>query len=167
VPLIVLVAADHKVDNKELAYYYGVSARKVRLAKVDECRLYAGGTPGAIPPLGHPISMERLVHHSLQIQSTPDLPELPELPEPGGGDRTEDAHARFSAGFDRGKGSYMTCVIPIRELITKLEGQTPPTILRNPNPNSTTNQRSAFTHNIKRERKSDWRCPTDAERCSR
>jgi prolyl-tRNA editing enzyme YbaK/EbsC (Cys-tRNA(Pro) deacylase) len=52
-PVVVLTAGDQRVHDKKLAEHFGVSRKKIKIAKPDQCVEYVGYTPGGVPPLGH------------------------------------------------------------------------------------------------------------------
>lgn len=52
-PIVVLTAGDQRVHDKKLADYFGVSRKKVKIAKPQECIAHVGYEPGGVPPVGH------------------------------------------------------------------------------------------------------------------
>jgi prolyl-tRNA editing enzyme YbaK/EbsC (Cys-tRNA(Pro) deacylase) len=51
-PVIVIAAGDQRVDDRKLAAVYGVTRKKIKIARPDECVEYFGYPPGSVPPVG-------------------------------------------------------------------------------------------------------------------
>jgi prolyl-tRNA editing enzyme YbaK/EbsC (Cys-tRNA(Pro) deacylase) len=64
-PVLVLVAGDRQVDTKALRRIFGVSKRKVRIARPALVEEATGFAVGGVPPLGHVHPLPILVDGSL------------------------------------------------------------------------------------------------------
>jgi prolyl-tRNA editing enzyme YbaK/EbsC (Cys-tRNA(Pro) deacylase) len=56
-PVLVVASGDQQVDDRKIAAALGVSRKRVKLAKADECLRIWGYLPGSVPPLGHRVPM--------------------------------------------------------------------------------------------------------------
>lgn len=51
-PVLVIASGDRRVDSKKLAGLLGISHKRVKIAKPEECVTHYGYEPGGVPPLG-------------------------------------------------------------------------------------------------------------------
>jgi prolyl-tRNA editing enzyme YbaK/EbsC (Cys-tRNA(Pro) deacylase) len=51
-PILVITSGDQRVDSKKIAALLGISKKRVKIAKPEQCVEFYGYEPGGVPPLG-------------------------------------------------------------------------------------------------------------------
>ncbi len=77
-PVVVITIGPQRVDYRSLARHFGVSRKKVRLARADEVQAHTGYPVGAVPPLAH-------AHPARAVLMDPAVLEQPVIWAGGGG----------------------------------------------------------------------------------
>jgi prolyl-tRNA editing enzyme YbaK/EbsC (Cys-tRNA(Pro) deacylase) len=52
-PLLVIASGDRRVDERKLAALLGLSRKRVKTARPEQCLEHCGYAPGGVPPVGH------------------------------------------------------------------------------------------------------------------
>ena len=64
-PLLVLAAGDQRVDVKRLRATFGLSKRRLRIARPAEVLAHTGFEVGGVPPVGHSPPLRTLIDNTL------------------------------------------------------------------------------------------------------